>query len=51
MGANRKRRRRFERQNIGAGDGAAIREEDTLFFDNAADAEILLFDMADIKFN
>ena len=37
-------------KTLRAGDGAAIREVDTLFFDNAADAEILLFDMADIKF-
>ena len=37
-------------KTLRAGDGAAIREEDTLLFDNAADAEILLFDMADIKF-
>ena len=37
-------------KTLRAGDGAAIREEDTLFFDNAADAEILLFDMADIRF-
>ena len=38
-------------KTLRAGDGAAIREEDTLFFDNAADVEILLFDMAYIKFN
>jgi len=38
-------------KTIRAGDGAAIRDVETLLFDNAADAEILLFDMADIKVN
>ncbi len=36
-------------RTLRAGDGAAISEEDTLLFDNATEAEILLFDMADIK--
>ena len=36
-------------KGLRAGDGGAIRGLETVFFDNATDAEILLFDMKDIN--
>ncbi len=38
-------------QSLQAGDGAAIEHEQTLSFENASNAEILIFDMADKNFN